>query len=201
MRLYHPIVLISFVTVVLFGAIQFAGYTAKAASTINISAPLANTVASNPTSTPVNRQSGWLAVTTDRTTININETLGITFTLTNKYDDATYITNTGTLAASMSGPTLSQYTTGTGDTNYVFDQEQCWAFKVAGVTQFPKQSGYFHLTAGYAGWDQNYSNTTALCPVASTVDQPWRWSIGSTALAAGATRVINGSVKFTRPGT
>jgi len=201
MRLYHPIALISFVTVVLFGAIQFAGYTANAASPNNISAPLANTVASNPTSTPVNRQSGWVSVTTDKTTLNINEILGITFTLTNKYDDATYITNTGTLSASINGPTLSQYTTAPGDTNYVFDQEQCWAYKVAGVTQFPKQTGTFHVMAGYAGWDQNYSNTTALCPVASTVDQPWRWSIGNTPLVAGATRVINGSVKFTRPGT
>ncbi|NBU63891.1 MAG: hypothetical protein EBS29_05240, partial [Chloroflexia bacterium] len=176
-------------------------YTARAATGILVSAPLANTVASNPTKTPINHQSGWLTVTTDKTTLNINETLGITFTLTNKYDDPTYITNTGTLSASITGPLLSQYTTPPGDTNYNFVQEKCWAFQVGGVTQFPKSTGKFHVTAGYAGWDQAYSNTSALCPIASTVDQPWRWSIGSAPLAAGATRVINGSVTFTKPGT
>ena len=92
MRLYHPIILISFIAAVLFGAIQLMVYKANAATGALISAPQVNT----PTSTPVFRQSGWLTVTTDKTTLNINEILGITFTLTNKYDDATYITNTGT---------------------------------------------------------------------------------------------------------
>ena len=162
----------------------------------------ANTPVVNPTSTPVNRQSGWLVVTTDKTTLNINETLGITFTLTNKYDDAAYRTGTVTQAISIQGPISSEYAF-LGDTNYTFDQHNCWAFQTGSppVTKFPKQTGYFHVTAGYAGWDQNYSNSALTCPVASTVDQPWRWSIGSTALAAGATRVINGSVKFTKPGT
>ena len=201
MRLYHPIILISLLAVAIFGAVQLMFYTARAATGILVSAPLANTVASNPTKTPINHQSGWLTVTTDKTTLNINETLGITFTLTNKYDDPTYITNTGTLSASITGPLLSQYTTPPGDTNYNFVQEKCWAFQVGGVTQFPKSTGKFHVTAGYAGWDQAYSNTSALCPIASTVDQPWRWSIGSAPLAAGATRVINGSVTFTKPGT
>ena len=202
MRLYNPIILISFLAIVLFGAIQLMVYKASAATGALIAAPQANTVVSNPSGTPISRQSGWLTVATDRTTININETLGITFTLSNKYDDPTYRTSTITQAVSIQGPIRSEYTL-PGDTNYVFDQDNCWAFQTGNppVTKFPKQTGYFHVTAGYAGWDQDYSNIALNCPIASTVDQPWRWSIGSTALAAGASRTISGSVKFTKPGT
>ena len=165
MRLYHPIVLISFIAVVLFGGIQLLVYKAQAAATRSLSRPfvitntptIANTTVANPTASPVNHQSGWLSASVDKTTLNIGETLTIDFIVTNKYDDSNYrcigsscISGAPTQAVSIAG-----YGYIPDDTEYTYDQDQCWALENTGL--FPKVTDKFRVMAGYVGWDNQYA--------------------------------------------
>ncbi len=89
------------------------------------------------------------------------------------------------------------------DTAYTYKQDECWAKRDdAGATMFDKPpqttdaNTRFRIMAGIANWDSQYANTAVKCPTASTINHPWRWSIGTTPLAAGETRDVIGRVQF-----
>jgi hypothetical protein len=94
------------------------------------------------------------------------------------------------------------------DNSHVYQLNECWAKQNAGgAPLFPKASvgsnryARFRVMAGVKDWDIQYAKQPVTCPVSSTENHPWRWSIGATPLAAGQTRVISGGVRFTKPGT
>ncbi len=94
------------------------------------------------------------------------------------------------------------------DSGYVYQMNECWAKQnAAGVALFPKAGvgtnryARFRVMAGIRNWDTHYAKRTTTCPVTSTENHPWRWSIGASPLAAGTTRVISGGVRFSAPGT
>ena len=102
----------------------------------------------------------------------------------------------------------SAFTFPVSDTNYVYEQHECWAKKSpAGIPLFPKastssnRSNRFRIMAGVSGWDATYANSTTACATASTEDHPWRWSIGVSPLLPGTSRVVSGSVRFRVAGT
>jgi hypothetical protein len=57
------------------------------------------------------------------------------------------------------------------------------------------------VIAGINNWDSTNANKVNTCPVTSTINHPWRWSIGTSPLSPGASRTITGRVRFTIPGT
>ena len=94
------------------------------------------------------------------------------------------------------------------DSGYVYQLNECWAKQNAGgAALFPKAGvgsnryARFRVMAGIRDWDTRYATRTTTCPVSSTENHPWRWSIGAAPLAAGTTRVISGGVRFSTPGT
>lgn len=96
----------------------------------------------------------------------------------------------------------------TADTNALYTANECWAkTNTQGAALYPKAATQtdrytrFRVMAGVTGWDAQFADTVGKCPTASTVDHPWRWSIGKTPLLPGATRVVSGQVRFTTPGT
>jgi len=177
MRVNYLYILIA----VLIGALVIVMQSMNADAQIgtNISVPQ---VATN---TPVSRSSSWLTVSPDKTTLTAGDTLNLQFTITNA------ITTSVSIAGNDYSPS---------DTNFTYNQDQCWALTNGGSTRFPKVSGKYRVIAGYVGWDAANANQTG-CPVGSTIDHPWRWSIGSTPLAAGASRTVNGAIVMTQPGT
>ena len=89
------------------------------------------------------------------------------------------------------------------DTAHTYKYDECWAKRdETGTTMFdkPAQSTIantrFRIMAGVANWDSQYANVAVKCPISSTINHPWRWSIGSTALAAGAVRDVIGRIQF-----
>ncbi|MFN5677685.1 MAG: hypothetical protein ACK48C_11110, partial [Roseiflexaceae bacterium] len=192
MRVIHLYVLAALIIGVLVIVAQ--SVIANAQSGTNIAVPQVTTTATQ-TATPVARSSAWLSVVPDKTTLVAGETVTFQFTITNKYDDVSY-GGSITQSVSISGSSFA-----TSDTNYTYVQNQCWAFTNNGITQFPRDTGKFRVIAGYVGWDEANKSKPPLCPVGSTIDHPWRWSIGSTPLATGASRVVTGKVQFTQPGT
>lgn len=94
------------------------------------------------------------------------------------------------------------------DTAHSYKQDECWAKRNASnITIFDKPAqttaanGRFRIMAGIANWDSQYANSAVKCPISSTVNHPWRWSIGSTPLAPGASRDVAGRVQFDTVGT
>jgi hypothetical protein len=166
MRLYNPITIISFIAVILFVAVQLMIHTANAAPTNSFAVPfvatntptIANTPVVNPTASPSNHQSGWLSTTVDKTTLNVGDTLIITFTLTNKYNDVNFRTVTVTQSIPISG-----YAYIPDDTEFQYDQDQCWALQDGnGASQFPKVAKKFRVMAGYVGWDNQYATSSVI---------------------------------------
>jgi hypothetical protein len=138
----------------------------------------------------------WLrAVTADRTSVVAGDVVTFRMTIQNIYQ-----------TIPISG---SAFTFGNADAGFVYNQNQCWALKDSvGNPRFPRPDGNliesnnrFRIMAGYQNWDATNANTITDCPVATTIDHPWRWSIGTSPLAPGATRTITGRVRFTQPGT
>jgi hypothetical protein len=103
----------------------------------------------------------------------------------------------------------SAFSFGNANAGFIYDQNQCWALKDgSGQPLFPRPdnrvneaNNRFRVMAGIRSWDSANANKVTSCPVASTIDHPWRWSIGTSQLAPGATRTITGRVRFTVPGT
>ncbi len=168
--------------------------TALAQNDTGVTAPQVNTA--TVTQTPVSRSTAWLSVVPNKTTFVAGETMTLQFTVTNKYDDPLNYSAVITQPVAITGPSYTP-----SDANYTYQQNQCWSTTSGGVS-FPKVTGTVRVMAGFIGWDATNANKTTTCPgVTSTFDHPWRWSIGSTPLAPGASRVITGSVVLTQPGT
>lgn len=138
----------------------------------------------------------WIRrVSADRTSVVAGDVITFRMTIQNIYQ---------TIPISSSA-----FTFGRADAGFIYDQEQCWSVKdSSGQTRFPRPTNIaseannrFRVIAGISNWDSSYANTVTSCPVASTIDHPWRWSIGSSPLAPGAIRTITGRVRFTKPGT
>lgn len=138
----------------------------------------------------------WLrGVSADRTSVVAGDVVTFRMTIQNIYQ-----------GIPISG---SAFAFGTADAGFTYDQGQCWAVKDdSGQTRFPRPinitseaNNRFRVMAGISGWDSANANTINSCPVASTIDHPWRWSIGTSSLAPGSTRTITGRVRFTQPGT
>lgn len=138
----------------------------------------------------------WIkAVSANQTTLVAGDVLTVRMTVQNMYS---------TIPISSAA-----FTFGNADAGFTYDQTQCWALKTpSDVARFPRPDNVpsmsnqrFRVIAGVQGWDSSWANKPSSCPVASTIDHPWRWSIGSTPLAPGATRVITGRIRFTVPGT
>ncbi|MBM4414258.1 MAG: N-acetylmuramoyl-L-alanine amidase, partial [Chloroflexi bacterium] len=138
----------------------------------------------------------WIkAVSANQTTIEAGDVVTVRMTIQNLYS---------TIPISSSA-----FTFGNADAGFTYDQSQCWANKdPSGTTRFPRPDNVpglanqrFRVIAGVQGWDSSWANTPSGCPVASTIDHPWRWSIGSTPLAPGATRVITGRIRLAVPGS
>jgi N-acetylmuramoyl-L-alanine amidase len=138
----------------------------------------------------------WIdTVTVNTTTLFPNETAEFTINVRNNYSDGTKISG-------------AAFSFATPDTNYTFNQDECWAKKDSkGITLFNKPlittsaNQRIRVMAGYSSWDNTYANVATKCPTTSTVNHPWRWSIGSSPLTAGATRSVVGRVRFTTIGT
>jgi N-acetylmuramoyl-L-alanine amidase len=140
--------------------------------------------------------SQWIrGVTADRTSVVAGDVVTFRMTIQNIYQ-----------SIPISG---SAFPFGSADAGFTYDQGQCWAVKDgSGQTRFPRPTNNvseannrFRVMAGISGWDSANANTITNCPVASTIDHPWRWSIGSSTLAPGRTRTITGRIRFTQPGT
>ena len=137
----------------------------------------------------------WLTgVTVSDADVLVGEPVVFSMTVRNAYPEA-----------SISG---SAFAFPVSDSGYVYQVNECWAKQNAGgVPLFPKASvgsnryGRFRVIAGIRDWDTRYAARATTCPVSSTENHPWRWSIGSSPLAAGTTRVISGGVRFSAPGT
>ena len=134
-------------------------------------------------------------VTVNTTTLFPNETAEFTIKVRNNYSDGTKISG-------------AAFSFATPDTSYTFNQDECWAKKDSkGITLFNKPlittsaNQRIRVMAGIANWDAQYKNTVTKCPLLSTTNHPWRWSIGSTPLASGETRAVVGRVRFTTIGT
>ncbi len=138
----------------------------------------------------------WIqAVSVDKTSLVAGDVVTLRMTIKNIYQ-----------SIPISG---SAFSFGSADAGFTFTQQQCWALKDSSdQPRFPRpgnitseSNNRFRVIAGYSGWDRTYANTVTHCPVASTVDHPWRWSIGTNSLAPGAIRTITGRIRFTQPGT
>ena len=138
----------------------------------------------------------WLrSVSVDRTSVVAGDVVTFRMTIRNIYQ-----------TIPISG---SAFSFGNADAGFIYDQAQCWALKDGnGQPRFPRPDNIineannrFRVIAGIRNWDSTHANTVTNCPVASTIDHPWRWSIGTSQLAPGATRTITGRVRFTVPGT
>lgn len=137
----------------------------------------------------------WIeSVRASATTIYAGDTAEFTVKIRNNYR-----------SSSISG---AAFTFAQPDTAYTFRQDECWAKRdETGTTLFDKPSQStdantrFRIMAGVANWDSTYANVAVKCPTASTVNHPWRWSIGNSPLAADATRDIVGRVRFDIIGT
>lgn len=135
----------------------------------------------------------WIpSVSVDRSTVYTDDVVTFRVTMRNSYTNS-----------SISGSAFTF-----NDSNYVYSQDQCWAWRDSnGVFPFDRPSAStnpnnrFRMIAGYATWDQTYANTANQCATASTANHPWRWSIGSSSLAPGQQRVVTGKVRFQVPGT
>lgn len=94
------------------------------------------------------------------------------------------------------------------DTGYIYQMNECWAKQDKnGLTLFPKanqssnRSARFRVMAGISNWDASFAKSVRACPVTTTENHPWRWSIGTTTIGPSGTHVVTGGVRFTRPGT
>jgi hypothetical protein len=151
------------------------------------------TAANNNGTPPVDR---WIdSVTAKATTIYPDDTAEFTIKVRNNYTDGTVISG-------------AAFSFATPDTGYTFNQDECWAKRNdSGVTLFDKPAittnanQRIRVMAGYSSWDSSFANVATKCPTASTVNHPWRWSIGSSPLAPGATRAVIGRVRFSTIGT
>lgn len=138
----------------------------------------------------------WIRnVTADRTSVVAGDVISFRMTIQNIYQ-----------TIPISG---SAFAFGNADAGFTYDQTQCWALKDgSGLPRFPRPENIvseannrFRMIAGISNWDSTNANKSDTCPVLSTINHPWRWSIGATPLTAGATRTITGRVRFTIPGT
>lgn len=138
----------------------------------------------------------WIrGVTADRTSVVAGDVVTFRMTIKNIYQ-----------TIPISG---SAFQFGNADAGFTYNQNQCWALKDdSGQSLFPRPENLvqeannrFRVIAGISNWDRSNANKVSSCPVASTIDHPWRWSIGTSPLAPGATRVITGRIRFTVPGT
>ena len=138
----------------------------------------------------------WLrGVTADRTSVVAGDVVTFRMTIQNIYQ-----------TIPISG---SAFSFGNADAGFTYDQTQCWALKDgSGQARFPRPENIvsdannrFRVIAGINNWDSANANKASSCPVTSTINHPWRWSIGTNPLSPGATRTITGRVRFTVPGT
>lgn len=138
----------------------------------------------------------WIdSVSAKATTIFQNDTAEFTIKIRNNYDDGTTISG-------------AAFSFAESDASYTFNQNECWAKRnSSGTSLFDKPAittnanQRFRVIAGYSSWDGTYANVATKCPVESTVNQPWRWSIGSSPITQGDTRSITGRVRFTKIGS
>lgn len=146
--------------------------------------------------TVVHTDEDWIqSVRASKTSIVAGDTVTLRMTIRNIYQ-----------TIPISG---SAFSFTSSDAGFTYDQSQCWALKDgSGQARFPRPENItseannrVRIMAGIRNWDSKYANTVTSCPVASTIDHPWRWSIGSSSLAPGETRTVTGRVRFTQPGT
>lgn len=137
------------------------------------------------------RTSRWVSATVNRTRLAVNDVLIITFTV-NNYQP-------GSIKSYPFRPT---------DSDITFNQDECWAKRKTGSVSllYPKQSDNYRVMAGYTGWDKAHPTLSANCSSVIrgsnvTIDHPWRWGIGESALASSGIRTVTGRVRFTKAGT
>ena len=137
------------------------------------------------------RTSRWVSARVNRTKLAVNEVLVITFTVNNHQPTA-----------------IKSYPFRPSDSTVTYDQDECWAMRKSGSMSlmYPKRSDNYRVMAGYTGWDKSHTAMNAKCASAAagsniTIDHPWRWGIGESALESMSSRTITGRVRFTKAGT
>ncbi len=137
------------------------------------------------------RTSRWVSARVNKTKLAVNDVLVITFTVNNHQPTA-----------------IKSYPFRPSDSTVTYDQDECWAMRKTGSVSllYPKRSDNYRVMAGYTGWDKTHATMNTKCASASsgsnvTIDHPWRWGIGESALESQSSRTITGRVRFTKAGT